>query len=356
MELLTLAPFLFNQIRDYNTKDVPGQQTITTALKTWEKMVQKRKTSGKKPPSKIFLTIPLIANPSAKSSTNSKERKSAPKRTLDAGLEETRQDDDATDDTGFEQLRKKAKTMKGSEHIASIVELIRFCDTLDLNPEKKGTLDTIVKNVSVKYLNDVIKNDSKDLNCEKVLRLYEKYSNNHPATPKSIPPEQDIGATKQAILSSLNQLRNNHSDSKIKIMDKLTVQNVAKLMCYYDIYPATANTKFARKIDDFIAFQVTDMTRLKSFVYPYDSNTKKRKSVVHDNYADWMVELKDKLIVWEKDGGWSCNLKVIGRRPVGAVLLYKHETYTDIFPSKPLFPQTNDSFDSDSDNNSSDDN
>ena len=355
MELLTLAPFLFNQIRDYNTKDVPGQQTITTALKTWEKMVQKRKTSGKKPPSKIFLTIPLIANPSAKSSTNSKERKSAPKRTLDAGLEETRQDDDATDDTGFEQTRKKAKTMKGSEHIASIVELIRFCDTLDLNPEKKGTLDTIVKNVSVKYLNDVIKNDSKDLNCEKVLRLYEKYSNNHPATPKSIPPEQDIGATKQAILSSLNQLRKNHSDSKIKIMDKLTVQNVAKLMCYYDIYPATANTKFARKIDDFIAFQVTDMTRLRSFVYPFDSNTKKRKSVVRDNYEGWMVELKEKLKAWEKHGGWSCNLEVIGRRPVFAVLLYKKETYMNIFPNKPLFPGTNNDL-YDSDDSSSDDN
>lgn len=366
MELLTLAPFLFNQIRDYNTKDVPGQQTITTALKTWEKKVQKRETSGKKPRSKIFLTIPLIANSSAKSSTNSNQRKSAPKRTLDDELGETSLSDGAAGETTPQPGRKKAKTMKDSEQIASIVDLIQFCGNLELDPQQKGTLDTLVEKVSLKNLNDVIKNDSKDLNCEKVLGLYEKYSNNHPATPKSIPTEEesipteediiDIGATKQAILSSLNQLRSRHSDSKIKIMDKLTVTNVAKMMCYYDIYPATANTEFAKKIDDFIAFQVTDMTRLKSFVYPYDSRAKKRNSVVHDNYADWMVELKDKLIVWEKDGGWSCNLKVIARRPINAVLLYKHETYTDIFPSKPLFPPTNDSFDSDSDNNSSDDN
>ena len=359
VELVTLAPFLFKRISDYDTKDVPGQQTITSAIDTWNNMLQKRKANGKKPPSKIFLSIPLIANQSSKSSTNSKQCNSAAKRAYDGELGETSLSDGAAGETTPEPSRKKAKTIKDTEQIASIVDLIQFCGNLELDPQQKGTLDTLVEKVSLKNLNDVIKSDSKDLNCKKVLKLYEEYSNNHPATTKGIPTEEDIDidATKQGVEASLKQLRRAHPGSKIKVLNNLTVTNVAKMMCYYDVYPATANAEFARKIDDFIAFQVTDMTTLRSFAYPYDSITKKRTNVVQGNYADWMVELKEKLIVWEKDGGWSCNLKVIGRRPVFAVLLYKHETYMDIFPSKPLFPETNnDLYDSNSDDSSSDDN
>ena len=357
MELVTLAPFLFKRISDYDTKDIPGQQTITSAIDTWNNMLQKRKANNKKPPSKIFLSIPLIANQSSKSSTNSKQCNSAAKRSYDDELEETSPSDGAAGETTPEPRRKKAKTVKDSEQIESIVDLIRFCGNLELDPQQKGTLDTLVEKVSLKNLNDVIKSDSTDLNCKKVLKLYEEYSNNHPATTKGIPTEEniDIDATKQGVEASLKQLRRTHPTSKIKIMNNLTVNNVGRMMCYDDVYPATANAEFTKEIDDFIAFQAIDMTTLRSFVYPFDSNTKKRKSVVRDNYEGWMVELKEKLKAWEKHGGWSCNLEVIGRRPVFAVLLYKKETYMNIFPNKPLFPGTNNDL-YDSDDSSSDDN
>ena len=357
VELVTLAPFLFKRISDYDTKDVPGQQTITSAIDTWNNMLQKRKANNKKPPSKIFLSIPLIANQSSKSSTNSKQCNSAAKRSYDDELGETSMSDGAAGESTPQPRRKKAKTTTDSEQIASIVDLIRFCGNLELDTQQKGTLDTLVEKVSLKNLNDVIKSDSKGLNCEKVLKLYEEYSNNHPATTKSIPTEEDIhiDATKQGIEASLRQIKLTHPTSRIKIMNNLTVNKVGTMMGYDDAYPATANAEFTENIDDFIAFQAIDMTTLRSFAYPFDSNANDRTNVVHANYEGWMKELKEKLKAWEKHGGWSCNLEVIGRRPVFAVLLYKKETYMKILPNKPLFPGTNNDL-YDSDDSSSDDN
>lgn len=336
VELLTLTPFIFKEMSTHDTSNLTGRKTINNAIEQWE-LLQESEES----PSPVFLRIPPVevrdvtTNKSVKTN-NKRKRKSSKSNTAGKPVECLDSDpiDDDTsqhsDDSHAEKEEGKTKKRKTSKHITSIIDLIKFAGNLGLDGDNKRALDEVVEQVSRRSLGDVIiRGDTNDMSCEKVLSLYEKYTQPVP-TLENIEVEEDIFSTKHIIESSLKQLGIKYPTSKIRVVDRLTTSIIAKNMCYTNNLPTPKN--FHTHMDDFIAFEVNDITALKEYVYPPTQAKKKRVDI------EWMVVLKKKLKNWEERSKWTCNLSVIAKlaKDVQYLVLYKADTYRKLFPPSSL--------------------
>lgn len=333
VQLLTRAPFIFEEMTAI-AKTFTGKKAIEKSKKRYESQM------GDVSSTQIFLEIPRVSATAGKedkpSKRSVKRKRGSPSKTNSSENESS--DNESLSDSESETptiSQKETKRPKLSKNITSIINLIKFAQNLtrnDVNGKRK--LDELVEKASDTSLRSLTKNSTDDkMNCETVLDLYEK------AEQSSLPLEQsddddDVdGSTKSDIVSYLKGFGLRHPRSKIKVVDKLTINTIALNTNYTNVLPSSET--FTQHMDDFIAFGVQDITTLKECVYR-PTLTKKKRAAAKGQHDTWMNDLGSKLKEWGKLNGWVCNLDMLHQltKNVQCVVLYKMDTYNKLFPPK----------------------
>ena len=336
VKFLSLAPFLFKEPDKLDTKSFNGRKTIAKALKSLQQP-------------KLLLSIPLQLqdgeasgdSPTIKS-TRKRKSSSSNNNDLDVlggqDLEKPMDNDTLNKAKRVKKTKPELNTTKKQrkDDIRSIVELIKFANELNLGEGKKRDLEELVTKISVKSLSPVVGNETDNMNCEMVIKRFATWDNNPPEANPPRPNDPDDGKSVEemsqpdAITSTLTRLADDFPEAKIKLLTA-NVNLIAQNTGYNKGLPE--KDEFEKHSTGYIVFQVDNVRKFKSAVFPPDIRGKKKEDEGKNKAKkQWILKLQEKLHKW-KDGGWICNLEVMNMtKDLKFVVLYKYETHRELFP------------------------